>query len=368
MDVSVIVPLYKGEKYISKIQQMVNENQSVLIEGELQKDIEIIFVNDYPDEKIDFNTLCHNKIPVNIYENPSNLGIHESRLRGLLKAKGTYIVFLDQDDEISPFYLQRQLKYIGNSDAVLCNGKYRSNKIIYNNEEHQRKAVLKKGYLEEGNFIVSPGQVMVKKESIPDKWKKYILKNNGSDDVLLWILMLCENKSFALNKFPDYTHKEDGENTSLNYTRMMESVEELLLLLERENLLSKDDFSIFGKLLRIKIDKYKSYAVLQENWGNILENIVNLCKKHCYKKLAIYGYGIFGKKLILDLEYKGIRPVFVIDKAAMNFKTERYEIHEPGNIPERIDLIVLTPVFDVDKIKKDLEKYDTVTISLGELI
>lgn len=45
-----------------------------------------------------------------------------------------------------------------------------------------------------GCAITSPGHCLIRKTSIPQLWKENILKNNGSDDLLLWLLMLEENK------------------------------------------------------------------------------------------------------------------------------------------------------------------------------
>ncbi len=369
MDISIIVPLYKGKKYIPNILHMIKENQNVLEENQIKREIEIIFVNDYPAEKIDNEDIPNNSnILIQLYKNMQNLGIHESRVTGLLKATGSYIVFLDQDDELTPFYLWRQLKYIGESDAVLCNGFYRKNKQIYRDEEHQKRTVSKNGYLKQDNFIVSPGQVMIKRESIPDKWKKYILKENGSDDALLWILLLCEEKKFALNLYCDYIHEETSENTSLNFYDMKCSSEEILTVIKGNKLISDNNLLIFKEALKNRINKHRSYAVFLENWSNIIKNIEELCNTNKYKKIAIYGYGVIGKKLLNDLENNGMEIAFIVDKAADSYKETCYKIYEPEYIPEKADLIILTPLFAEKQIKKDLDKYMSTVVSLNELL
>ena len=47
MDVSVIIPIYKGNGYIESLLNKIEKNYQ-----ESQKEIEVIFVNDYPDEEI----------------------------------------------------------------------------------------------------------------------------------------------------------------------------------------------------------------------------------------------------------------------------------------------------------------------------
>ena len=47
MDVSVIIPIYKGNGYIESLLSKIDKNYQLC-----QKKIEVIFVNDYPDEEI----------------------------------------------------------------------------------------------------------------------------------------------------------------------------------------------------------------------------------------------------------------------------------------------------------------------------
>lgn len=365
MDVSIIVPLYKGKKYISHIVEMIKDNQRVCKEKKTHIDIEIIFVNDYPDEEISDKDLdIDEKITLLLDRNERNLGIHWSRVKGLSIAKGQFVIFLDQDDKISPYYLYRQLKYIEQADAVLCNGVYREDRLIYKDIEHQKRIVSKYEFLKQGNYIVSPGQVMIKREAIPDKWTEHILKENGSDDALLWILMLCEEKRFSLNPYSDYIHIEDGENASLNFKKMLYSAEELLKVIRDYKLLSKEDFVIYKHILEERIDKHKKYSEVLNNWNNILNQLIEVCKLK--KSIGIYGYGVIGKKLIHDLEDVNIKPTFIIDKAAKNFICEGYNICEPDDFTEEVDLIILTPLFATRQIKEELCKYREKVVSLDE--
>jgi len=59
MDVSVIIPIYKGNGYIESLLNKIEKNYQ-----ESQKEIEVIFVNDYPDEEIIINGQYDFKIEV----------------------------------------------------------------------------------------------------------------------------------------------------------------------------------------------------------------------------------------------------------------------------------------------------------------
>ena len=366
MDISIIVPLYQGRQYIRPVVEMVEHNQEMLKREGEEKEAELIFVNDFPGEEIkeeDFPG--DSSIPIQIVKNPHNLGIHESRFLGLSKAQGSYIVFLDQDDEISPLYLYRQLKYIGQADVVICNGTYRGNRSIYKDEKHQRESISKRGYLKEGNYIVSPGQAMIRKTSIPGTWKKNILKENGSDDVLLWLSMLDSGKIFAANPHYDYTHKEGGHNTSYNFKGMEKSAEEVWTVIKNRKLLAEDYFAHVEPVLWGRIEKHKQYEELFERWPDILMGLAELCKEK--KKIAIYGYGIVGKKLSRDLGNMDIKAEFFIDQAADCFQDADDNVYKPENMPEKVDFIIVTPLFAESQIKKGLGKNGIPVISLGEL-
>lgn len=369
MDVSIIVPLYKGKGYVNQIIQMICENQKVMLENQMTKDVEIVFINDYPDEKIsDIDFGNENNILLRLYTNEDNLGIHESRLRGLSKAKGQYIVFLDQDDEISPYYLYRQFKCIGQSDAVLCNGIYRNNRKIYKTIMEQKQAATKEECICRGTTIVSPGQIMIRKKAIPDLWRDCILRESGHDDLFLWVIMLSQGKEFSLNPHSDYVHKEDGKNTSFDFMKMKRSVEELLKVVKDEKILETKDLMIFTEMIQRKICKYESYNNVLINWDYILQNLISLIHNNGYKKVAIYGYGVIGKKLLNDLEKANVKIEYVIDQAASNFENVNYKINEPDNLPEGIELIIITALFDEKQIRKDLENNKAELYSLDEIL
>ena len=133
MDVSVIIPIYKGNGYIESLLNKIEKNYQ-----ESQKEIEVIFVNDYPDEEIIVGS--QHDFPIRIINNEMNQGIHQTRINGLKKALGKYILFLDQDDEISDFFIKSQLEHIEDADLCIANGIMESENgkcLIYKNQKSQ---------------------------------------------------------------------------------------------------------------------------------------------------------------------------------------------------------------------------------------
>ena len=90
--ISVIIPIYNGEKIINKTIKSV-QNQNML-------DIEIIFVNDFSTDNtlLTLQKLKEEDPRIKIINNEKNMGILYSRSIGTLEAKGKYILNLDHDD------------------------------------------------------------------------------------------------------------------------------------------------------------------------------------------------------------------------------------------------------------------------------
>ena len=110
---SVIVPVYKVEKYLP------NAIESVL--NQTYTDIECIVVDDNSDDGTD--AICK-EYPIHyIYISPSeSRGGNYARNKGIRLAKGEYIAFLDDDDYWLPTKIEKQVKLIEEKgcDLVHC--------------------------------------------------------------------------------------------------------------------------------------------------------------------------------------------------------------------------------------------------------
>lgn len=356
MDISVIIPLYKGKKYINQIVRMIEENIECLNNTfDTKKDIEVVFINDFPSELITTNDIPTSGIPISLVTNKKNVGIHQSRIYGVNKSKGEYILFLDQDDYISNDYMKSQMVCIKDADAVLCNGTFRNQKRIYFDEEVQRRAITKDGYLSQKDVIISPGQVIFKRTAIPKEWITFPLKENGSDDIFLWVLFLNNGIKWNINCNQVYIHVEEGDNTSFNFKEMKNSVIELWKQIETLKVLSRDDEAIFFSALKGRIEKYDKYIDILENWEFAVEKLCLEITKNNYNSIALYGYGIIGKKLLKELEYNGIKVEVIIDRDAEKYTDENYKITTIEGLNKKVDMIVVTPLFDKEKIVSELK-------------
>lgn len=254
---SIITAFYKGHQYLSRLVEMADENYRALVDNNIDAKVELIIVNDYPEEEI-LLPEYEGHVQVHVVTHERNYGIHQARVTGLSYCTGEYIVFLDQDDEIENNCLLKQYQAIKRADVVVGNAYIEqqdgSKKLLYKTRSSMRRATMIMPYIKAHNQITSPGHCMIRKKSIPAEWTKYIMKNNGSDDLFLWILMLAQNKKFVTCFDPVYTHRFTGSNLSNEESKMAESSLEIVNFLNEINYFSPELIDIFKNNRKLKIE------------------------------------------------------------------------------------------------------------------
>lgn len=268
-DIAIITPVYKGNKYLPTLLQVIEKAADRIKPHK----VNWILVNDSPTIKIvSLNTKLKN-LKITKIENPHNLGIQKSRIVGLNHAISEYIMFLDQDDRIENSALKVHLSNIKNNDVSITNG-YEIDSSKQTKEKFFNKFaemdILKKlpYYFYLGNFIISPGMTLIRKNAIPDLWKKTNLKINGADDWLLWVLMLYKGSTFSLNFEPTYSHIRNDKNVSNNIKNMIASTYEALDIFYKEYPKERKLYSVGKRRLKFWKDlqvtgenKYKLYLL-----------------------------------------------------------------------------------------------------------
>ncbi len=106
---SLIIPFYNSDKTLEKcVNSVLEQNDSRL---------EIILINDGSTDKS--KKICNKLIKKyrNIYilEQKKNLGVSSSRNKGIKKAKGRFLIFLDSDDYLLAGSIRKIIKVIENN-------------------------------------------------------------------------------------------------------------------------------------------------------------------------------------------------------------------------------------------------------------
>ena len=183
--VSVIMPVYNGEKYIGKaINSILNQTF---------KDFELILIDDCGQDRSMDIARVYAEIDdrIRIIYNETNKGIAFSRNVGLDTCKGQYIAIMDDDDISSDDRLFKQADFLDNNPQYdVVGGKAQwidgEGKVI-----KQEIDVLKDEKMIKTMFlfynIFNNSEVMFRKEIIDKNNIKYEDKLLGMEDFKFWI-------------------------------------------------------------------------------------------------------------------------------------------------------------------------------------
>ncbi len=129
--VSVVIPVYKVEKFIERclasvVDQSYSEIECILV-NDLTPDNSMIIAGKFISEHPDFD--------FKIINQPNNLGLSMARNAGMDSAKGKYIYFLDSDDEITEYAIQHLVELAEKMDAEMVLG----HSVCINEEENWKR-------------------------------------------------------------------------------------------------------------------------------------------------------------------------------------------------------------------------------------
>lgn len=161
--VSIIVPMYKVEKYIHKcIQSIINQTY---------KDIELILVDDgSPDRCGSIGEEYASKDFRIKVKHKENEGLSSARNAGLDLAMGKYVVFIDSDDWIESEMIQSMLGLAekNNGDLVICN---------------YRKVNTEGGVMHDKCLNIKTQIIEINNLTLEKYFDMYIIPNNHSFEV-----------------------------------------------------------------------------------------------------------------------------------------------------------------------------------------
>ncbi len=146
--VSVIMPAYNAEEYISEAVQSVM--------AQTYTNWELLILDDCSTDGTADKARCFSDLDprITLYSNPKNIGVALTRNKGMALAKGSWVALLDSDDIWHKDKLEKQLVAAENTgaDIIYCsyslmdkNGEHLSNFIVPERTSYDdmlRKSVL----------------------------------------------------------------------------------------------------------------------------------------------------------------------------------------------------------------------------------
>lgn len=211
--VSVVIPTYKHRDYI------IETLASVF--AQTFTDYEVVVVNDgSPDDTAEVLRPLREAGRIRYFEQP-NQGQAAARNRGIREARGEFIALLDDDDYWPADKLEWQVAALARRpDAAFVAGCCRivtDTGAISTAPARQPANDLEKRFLT-GNWVVSPGQVLVRAENLrrvgplnPAIW--------GADDWELYI-RLCQTGPLVYDHRSALNYRIHAGNASKDYWRL----------------------------------------------------------------------------------------------------------------------------------------------------
>ena len=246
MKLSVIIPVYNVGEYLSQCLDSVL-SQDI-------DDMEIICIDDCSKDN-SYNILqkyAQLDSRIKVFKNEYNIGLGETRNKGLFASKGDYIHFLDSDDWLYNGVYQKLLSKISesNSEPDMLFFRYST----YNNETGEIKDINFKN-----NEILDV--ILCPKENLSafDNWDRYA-----------WLKLF--KKSFLTDNnilFNNYPSMEDIEYSALIYTKadslLYTDIPVLYYRINRNNSLSVLGFKDVRYIVKSFFHNKKLYENLSDD-------------------------------------------------------------------------------------------------------
>ncbi len=262
--VSVIVPVYNAEKYISKCVE------SVL--AQTYKNIELILINDGSKDRSkeildDYASKYEGKILV---AHQKNMGIANTRNKGIKLATGKYIMFIDNDDFIDEDYIETFVKAAEKNKSDVVIGGYR--------RPDENGKIIKVGEMPNNDFakylMLTPWARIFNREYIIENDIKFLDCNVGEDIYFNLQAINISDKINSIN-YVGYNWYYNTESVSNTSHKSIKDIDMYDLLNETYNVLNEK------RILEKYLDKIEYYFLRFSVWL-----LVYSTKKLDYKTIS----------------------------------------------------------------------------------
>lgn len=291
-EISVIVPVYKAEKYIERcVTSILNQTF---------KDFEVLLIDDgSPDcsgAMCDKYAIEDQRIKV-IHK--KNTGVADTRNVGLREAQGNYIIFIDSDDYVKNNMFERLFNVADKtkSDIVMCQYFIDEEGIIkpavmkyeklYDNEEDVKARLLQRYYTNDHNGLYSLWNKIIRRELYVSNNIVFDTNLKRGEDA--WFIFQCLKNANRVAYIPEGFYFYYQNQSSIMHTFQEEQYEKWVktrkkLLEENANLNFKIDYNEFYYSFLYNVAIYCRQLMQR----NEIEKVRSILKDEFYHGVAIY--------------------------------------------------------------------------------
>jgi len=363
--VSVIVPIYRIEKYLPKcidsiLQQSFANFELILVDDGSPDNCPKI-CDDYA--KLDARVKVIHK---------ENGGLLSARKEGLKQSKGSYISYVDGDDWVDNYYLDTLYKLAKANDADLVvtghfrefNGKIETikPKIVGIYDENEIKSLIIPNAIYNGSFCEHGVSTYVWNKLFRKELLEDILYNVPNEiimgeDAAISYSYLSIAKKLVISKIPLYYYRQRHdsivksiENPEVEYYRLgllMNLLKsKLTTIIDNETLNKQIKFYLYSQIL------VRSGGLIQKSSGDILFN--PFLKANRNSKIVVYSSGSFGQHILsTNLKTKFFQIVKWVD-------VDFHDLNIGGNS--------VLPISSIENTEFDFIIIATINPSVYELI
>jgi len=278
--VSIIVPYYNAEEYIERTLES--------IEKQVYKNLELILIDDGSTDKSyevaeRYLFKCNFKY---LLVRQENSGVSAARNNGLSIASGSYVVFVDSDDLLSPNYIKQMYEHLTKYqlEMVICGFQtFEDESTLINipldleNTQIMNSLEVMQKFLY-GTIKISIWSLMVKRDLIAKFQLKFAEGYKYSEDIhFVWRLLAHTNKvAYDRNLLYYYRSRIGSAMTKFNESRL----DGMYLMQDLEEYFKKhcEDFA----------GEFSNYGVARWIWATLWQSACALTYgefKHLCPKL-----------------------------------------------------------------------------------
>lgn len=236
MKISVIMPVYNGEKYLREaIDSILNQTFT---------DFEFIIINDCSTDSTEDIIKSYDDSRIVYIKNEKNLGVAGTLNKGLDVAKGEYVARMDADDISLPARFEKQVSFMDkNSNIGVCGSQI----LIFEDNEpekifafSEKDAALRVDML--FNCAFAHPSVIIRKSILDNHNICYNLEYEKAEDYRMWYDIMRVSKSHNIQEpLLKYRHHQ-SQVTKTNKTEQTISVTKMRRVMYETLRLNTDDF------------------------------------------------------------------------------------------------------------------------------
>jgi glycosyltransferase involved in cell wall biosynthesis len=227
--ISIIIPFFNGESFILQLLESIELSYSIIKE---KSEIEILIIIDSPETHtddierlVDKNTSSEFRKRIKVHKNSINLGVANTRNRGLQLSTGQFVTFIDQDDKLDIKYFNSLTFFINSEKLDFCiiNGYY-----VHSDSNKRVPLYFFKPHFTFNNFLIqnriqTTGLIIFRKSFLIKYHLSFVDADKsfkGCDDWYLYlsILMIHSVSWIFINRYL-YLYNYHGSNYSSDLKR-----------------------------------------------------------------------------------------------------------------------------------------------------